>query len=186
MLRLSDNPPARFPLDRPLAEDMGLWAVAHVRSRQEKALAHDLVRWQVPYYLPMLETKKRRKDNGKIRKSVVPLFAGYLAFALPEDQWRGLYATRRLVNLLPIEDQGQFVHEIAQVQYALEHGATASIMPTFEVGQPVRVIAGPMMGLEGEVLQHRGRSIFIIRVQMFRQAIRIELDESYLEAVVMA
>jgi hypothetical protein len=36
--------------------------------------------------------------------------------------------------------------------------------------------------MEGEVVQHRGETMFVIRVNMFQQAIKVELDETYLEA----
>lgn len=181
MLRLSDNPPVRYPELRPLEEDLGRWSVAHVKSRQEKSFAHDLERAEVPYYLPLIEKRVRRRDNGKIRKTRIPLFPGYVAIGLPWEERDLAYKTHRLANMIPVEDQERFVQELKRIQRALESDARVELAPTFAVGQPVRVTTGPMMGLEGEVVQHKGETLFIIRVQMFKQAVRVELDEVYLE-----
>jgi len=183
VLRMSDNPIARHPEGRPLDADLGLWAVAHVKSRQEKAFADDLARWGISYYIPLVEKRTRRRDNNKIRKSIKPLFPGYLAFALEQPAWEKLYSTRRVANLLPVADQKQFLAELVQVQTALESDARVELAPTFQPGEPVRVRSGPMMGLQGEVVRFRGETIFIVRVQMFQQAVKVELDERYLESV---
>lgn len=176
-----DNPVARFPEGRALAEDLGLWTVAHVKSRQEKAFAHDLARWGVPYYLPLVEKRTRRRDNNKPRKSIMPLFTGYLAFALEREQREKIYRTHRVANILEVSEQQQFVDELEQVRQVLESGAEVNLVPTFRPGEPVRVRSGPLMGLEGEVLRQKGQTQFIIRVQMFNQAVSVELDEMYME-----
>jgi transcription antitermination factor NusG len=183
LLRLDENPVARFPFARPLEDDVGCWAVAHVKARQEKALAQDLACRDIPYYLPLTEKRSLRRDNGKIRKSIIPLFPGYLAFALEHAQWETVYRTGRVAELLPVLDQESFLADLLQVQRALESPYAVELLPTYEPGQPVRVLHGPLMGFEGEVLRQRNESMFIIRVRMFNRAVKVELDEVYLEAV---
>ena len=77
MRRMSDNPPSRYP-ERPIADAEQPWFVAHVKPRMEKAVADDCVRKAIEYYLPMVTKVTRRKDNNKPRKSVLPLFPGYI------------------------------------------------------------------------------------------------------------
>jgi len=183
MLKIADNPIARYPEFRSLEDDLGRWSVAHVKSRQDKSFAHDLAQAQIPYYLPLAEKRTRRRDNGKIRKSLMPLFPGYVAVALPWEEWDRAYETRRVANLIPVEDQEQFVQEIKRIERTLTSDVPVTLAPTYALGQPVRVKDGPMMGLEGEVVQHKGETMFIIRVHMFQQAVKVELDEVYLEAM---
>jgi len=183
MLRVHDNPAARYPGNRPLEADLGRWAVAHVKSRQEKAFAFDLTDSGISYYLPMVENRIRRRDNGKIRKSFLPLFPGYVALALDREQWSGLYSTRRVANIIAVDDQERFVRELAQVQRALDSEVPVALEPAFALGRPVRVKSGAMQGLVGEVLSVRGQNVFVIRVHMFQQAVRVTLDVADLEAV---
>src|SRR3989339_1412221 len=112
MLRIFDNPAPRFPPDRPLAEDIGSWQVAYTRSRQEKALAHELARQGVSYYLPLFEKRTRRRDNKKTRKSLVALFGGYLAFSGDEEVRQRVLRTNRALRVLAVGDQEQFVQEM--------------------------------------------------------------------------
>ena len=183
MLRLIDNPIARYPEGSSLEEGLGIWAVAHVKPRQEKALARDLASAAIPYYLPMVEKRTRRRDNGKVRKSVMPLFPSYLAVALERERWDRAYRTDRVAGILPVEDQRGFVRELAQVQRTIDSSVRVSLAPTFTAGQLVRVKRGPLMGLLSEVAQAKGQTIFVIWVRMFQQAIRVELDELDLEPV---
>jgi hypothetical protein len=130
MLRIDDNPVARYPEFKPLEEDLGCWSVAHVKSRQEKAFAHDLVRAGIPYYMymPLVEKRTRRRDNNKIRKSLLPLFPGYIAIALPWDERDQAYKTHRLANMIPVEDQALFVKELDSIRQALESKCALNLL----------------------------------------------------------
>ncbi|MCX7933983.1 MAG: hypothetical protein N3A66_01835 [Planctomycetota bacterium] len=183
MLRCSENPPARYPPDRPLEADLGSWRVARVKSRQEKALAHDLMRLEIPYYLPLYEKRVRRRDNRKIRKTILPLFPGYLAFALPGSDRSAIYGTNRVTKIIEVAEQALFVKELAQIKQTLEAGVPVTLISRLQAGQKVRIREGPLQGLEGEVVRQRDVARFIIRVHLFRQAVALEIDEAYLEAL---
>lgn len=183
MIRLDENPAARYPEDRALEDDIGDWVVAHLKSRQEKKFASDLMRAGIPYYLPLVEKRTRRRDNGKLRKSILPLFPGYVAVAAPEDRWSELFEYHRVANLIPVLDQDAFTRELSQVHTVLTSQQKVEVLPLFAEGQPVRVKAGPMMGVQGEVAEYRGNAIFLIRVRMFQLSVRVEIEDSYLEAI---
>src|SRR5688572_7208631 len=54
----------------------GHWYVLHVKSRQEKTLAEDLLVRGIDYYLPLI---RRIRMYGRRKANVeVPLFPGYL------------------------------------------------------------------------------------------------------------
>jgi transcription antitermination factor NusG len=181
MLSVVDNPVARYPEGRPLEDSLGVWAVAQVKSRQEKALAWDLASAGIPYYMPMGEKRTRRRDNGKVRKSVIPLFTGYLALGLAREDWERVFRTARVATVIPVDDQRGFVRELNQIERSLASRFRVSLAPAFAVGQLVRVKHGPLMGLEGEVARVKGQAIFVVWVRMFSQAVRIEVDELDLE-----
>lgn len=183
MLRVDENPLARYPEGRPLEADTGNWVVAHLKSRQEKAFAHDLVREGIPYYLPMVEKRTRRRDNGKLRKSILPLFPGYVAVAAPEGLWEELYKRHRLSSLIPVTLQEEFTQELLKIHRVLASTEKVETAPLFSEGQRVRVKAGPLMGLEGEVVSYQGETMFLLRVSMFQQAVRVEIEDAYLEAI---
>lgn len=183
MIRLTDNPITRYPRDQPLDADVGRWTVAHVKSRRDKAFAAELFKAAIPYYLPLIEKRTRRRDNGKIRKSLLPLFPGYVAMALDTDRQSQILATNHIVRIIPVANQRQFVDELLQVQRAIDGKMTVMSQATFTAGQPVRIKNGPMAGLTGEVIHVGDEMIFVIRVTMFNRAVGVELDKADLETI---
>lgn len=183
MLRKSDNPPARYPEGRDLSHEDAPWAAVYVKSRQEKALARDLIRLDIPYYLPLITHTTRRRDNNKPRKTILPLFPGYMAFAAPPDRWDDVYQTHRISTLIPVHDQQQFVKELQQVQRVLESNLEVNLAPTYSPGERVRVKEGALQGLNGSVARAKGKTLFLINVTMFQQAVQVEVDEMDLEKV---
>lgn len=149
MKRTTDNPPSRYP-DRPIAEAPELWWVAKVKPRQEKALAADFIHHGIEYYLPMYTKTTRRRDNNKPRKSVLPLFPGYMAFNM--DKPHNVFVSGRVVTIVNIKHQKRFVEELTQVYTALENGfQLAPFEGSFEIGDEVNVRYGPLRGLAGRV-----------------------------------
>lgn len=79
--------------------------------------------------------------------------------------------------------QKEFTQELSQIQRVLESTNNVEIAPLFSEGQRVRVKAGALMGLEGEVVVYKGQTIFVLRVNLFQQAIRLEIEDGYLEPI---
>ena len=56
MLKVSENPPITWPEAESIRDFQGEWWVVHTKSRNEKALAHDLIRKNMCYFLPVSYT----------------------------------------------------------------------------------------------------------------------------------
>jgi len=180
MKPLSENPPSRFP-SRPIAEAPHPWWVAKLKPRQEKAFAFDLIHHGIEYYLPMYMKVTRRADNNKPRKSVLPLFPGYVSFAIPVPE--NIFSGGRVVNIIEIRNQSRFVHELTQVYLALEAGAKLEpLLERFETGMAVRVRSGPLRGVEGVIAQVRDARRLVLEVEPFGRA-ALTIDSSLVEPV---
>jgi len=166
----------RWPEGRPLEEDLGYWRVAHVKPRNEKALARDCERIGVGYYLPLYEKRVRRRDNNKLRKSVLPLFSGYLPFVDRDGGRRYLYETNRVVCVLDIANQDGFVRDLARVWQVVGSGAPLGVEEKFAVGQKVRVNGGALRGLVGVIQEVRGHLRLLLNVEAFQMAVSVDLD----------
>ena len=170
MRRINDNPPARSP-DRPIDSAPLPWFVAHVKPRQEKALADDCLRFGIEYYLPMMIKITRRKDNNKPRKSVLPLFAGYLSFAGTRETHTRLYATGRVARILEIRNQKKFIAELGQVYSLLEKGVPLEPCTlSFAEGDEVYIEAGPLRGIRGVITTVRDQDRLILTVECLGRA----------------
>ena len=168
----------RWPTDCSLQEDLGCWCVAYLKPRNEKALALDCQRLNVGYFLPLYEKRTRRRDNNKPRKSVVPLFAGYLPFVDRDDAKRRICETGRVVQVLPVSDQEGFVRDLTQVWQAIASGAPLELVQDIAVGQKVRIRGGPMEGAVGVVSEVRSGFRLLLNVEVFRMAVSVELDRA--------
>jgi transcription antitermination factor NusG len=171
MRRVSDNPPSRSP-ERPIADAPLPWFVVHVKPRMEKAVADDCVRKAIEYYLPMVTKVTRRKDNNKPRKSVLPLFPGYICVAGNKETYYSLYTTGRVAAIIEIRHQKKFVAELGQIYSILEKGVMLEPCgESIPEGTEVCVMAGPLKGIRGIVLNARNPNKVVLSVEGLGQAV---------------
>jgi transcription termination/antitermination protein NusG len=183
MKRVNENPPARFPA-RAITEAEAPWWVAKVKPRQEKAIAFDFIRNNVEYYLPLVTHVTRRRDNNKPRKSILPLFPGYISFCGSEPVAAGIYKTGRVVSVIPIKHQRRFAEELTQIYQALETGvALEPVTVSYPPGTVVSVIAGPLRGLKGIIARVQDSDRLVLSVNGLGQASML-IDASMVKPVV--
>ncbi len=181
MLKVSENPPILWPQSDSIKDFAGRWWVVHTKSRNEKALAHDLIRRKISYFLPM-SWKIQRKSRRTIR-SLLPLFGGYLFFCGRDEDRTELMRTDRVANLIEVRDQEQLVRELVQIEQALRAGAPLVPHQYVKTGQKCKVIAGPLMGLEGVVTTTKGEMRLLLQVDMLGQAASVEIDIDMIEVI---
>lgn len=182
MLKVSDNPPARWPLDRPLIHDLGNWWVARVKPRTEKALAWELARMGVSYYLPMFTRRTIRRDNHKPRKSVICLFPGYISITNYPQVKETIFRTGRLIKVLPVNDQERFASELENIRRAIDHTREIEIHPCLAIGQRVVIAEGPMQGVVGVIADIRDPGKIFLNVEMFNRAVIVKVAPDQLIA----
>jgi transcription antitermination factor NusG len=181
VLKTSENPPLIWPEVESIRLLEGQWWVAHTKSRNEKALAHDLMAKNVSYFLPM--TWKVRRQTHRTIKSLLPLFTGYLFFCGNENGRIELLKTNRVANLIEVTDQASLIGELLRFERALLAGAPLIPHKYLEKGQWCRVIAGPLMGLEGIVVQTRNDTRLVLQIDMLGQAASVEIGVDMIEPI---
>ena len=195
MLKLSENPPIIWPEVKSLRDFTGLWWVAHTKSRNEKALAQDLIRKDISYFLPM--SWKIRRRSGRTIRSLLPLFSGYLFFCGEESQRIKLLRTNRVANLIEVKDQQRLLDELLQIEQALRAGVHLAPHKYVKVGQRCRVIAGPLVDLQGIVIgvpkckkgrlgdpvKTKNTIRLVLQIDMLGQAASVEIDTDMIEVI---
>ena len=154
------------------------WWVAHVRSRQEKALARHLLPLEIPFYLPLWERTIRR--SGRTFISYLPLFPGYVFFRGTAAERMAALRSNLIVRVLEVTDQDTLGGELLQVRTLQEAGADLTPYVEFVPGDPVRIMEGPFEGYTGIVLRVPGRTRLVISITMLRQAVTVEFDRRVL------
>lgn len=181
MLKPSENPPLIWPEAESIRDFVGQWWVVHTKSRNEKALAHDLVGRNICYFLPM--SWKVRQRSRRTFRSLLPLFGGYLFFCGDESQRIELLQTNRVANLINVKDQQNLIDELVQIEQALRAGAPLTPHKYVKAGQRCRVIAGPLIGLEGVVVRAKGVMRLVLQVDILGQAASVEIDLDMIEVL---
>src|SRR5262245_37980874 len=93
----------------------GSWWVAHTKPRTEKILADELRILGIPSYLPLRRKQTRSRRTGRISRSIIPVFAGYLFFNGSNEQRYRALTTHRIANVLAVTSQERFIHELRQL-----------------------------------------------------------------------
>ncbi len=155
------------------------WMALYTKARQEKSLARELLKYQIPFYLPLV--RKTSVSRGRRRTSFMPLFGGYLfLYGAEEDRVRAL-TTNRISRVLKVEDPDQLVFDLRQLRQLIAAGAPLTVESRLKPGQQVRVRQGPFAGLEGTVLKRRGETRLLVSVNFLQQGASVEIDDFMLD-----
>ncbi len=179
MLKVSDNPPVVYPDVSKICDINGRWWVAHTKSRNEKAFAWNLNRWQIPYFLPLVE--KISKNKNRTFKSLMPLFSGYVFFCGSDEQRYMALTTNRVANIIEVVDQPLLVQELTQIHVAMNSGVPMDTHPYIKEGQRCRVSGGPLMGCEGIIVKKLKVTKILLNVDILGQAAAVEIHPDLLE-----
>jgi transcription antitermination factor NusG len=66
--------------------------------------------------------------------------------------------------------------QIQHIRKFLEASISIDPYPYMQVGAKVEVIAGPLKGIQGLLVEKRGKFRFVLQVELIRQAISVEID----------
>ena len=158
------------------------WWCLHSKPRQEKAAARDLRAIKVPYYLPQVLHEAHTPQGRKIR-SVIPLFTSYL-FLLGDDRERVLSLKgNRLVRVIEVLNQDGLDHDLRQIHQLLASGLAVLPELTVPVGARVRILSGPLTGMEGKVLRRGKRDQFVAVVHFLGSGATVDLEDWQVEQI---
>jgi len=181
MLTFADNPPM-YPRTIDSIEQLnGPWWVAHTKSRFEKALAQDLARQNIGYYLPMVE--RVSFSGGRKRRAMLPLFTSYLFFCGDVQARQAALATDRVCQVIPVVDRETFVAELLVISQALACNGRLDLYPFAVVGRRCRVKSGPLQGVIGTIIRRDQQARFVLGVSILGQGALLEIDADLLEPV---
>lgn len=163
------------------------WFVAYVRSCQERRVAQALANMGVEYYLPMQRDIHKWSDRNKI---VVRLLLPHMIFVKVDEITRihllnevyGMTAymmDRATKRPAVVRDA-----DMLAFRMMLEHVDEPVRMSSEPLakGDRVRVVSGPLEGMEYELTEVRGHKCIAIRLDILGSAY-VEFSESNLEKI---
>lgn len=152
------------------------WYAGYTRPRSEKAVAAQLAKLGIEHYLPLVKTLRQWSDRKK--KVEVPLFSSYI---FVKTDYMGYYKALNvpgMVKFIHFEGKAatlsdkaiEDIHRIVQSGYAVEETEQS-----FEPGEAIRVIQGPLKGMTGEMVKFKGKSVVLIHLDDIKQSLTVEI-----------
>jgi transcription antitermination factor NusG len=163
----------------------GAWYAVLTRSRQEKIAASMLDYLAVANFLPLIAQERRWSDRRQMVN--LPLFPGYLFVRIVSSSDVRLRVlkvpgvvdfVRNRNGPMPIPEK-----EIEGVHAVLSHGVSCSPHPFLKAGDRVRVVRGPLAGVEGTLVRSGSQSKLVISVEMIQRSVAVNVDSSDVEHI---
>ncbi|MHC4739493.1 MAG: UpxY family transcription antiterminator [Planctomycetota bacterium] len=160
------------------------WYAVRTYSCRERVVAQSFASQNICHYLPLLSEKRRWSD--RIKTIQVPLFKNYIFVIIiptPENFWK-VIGTRGVTQILgghngPISIPN---NEIKAVAHMLKNKIQLKVLCGFQRGQPVRIKAGPLRGMEGYFVRMKGQYHLAVNITILGQAVLTEVNYCDVEA----
>ena len=156
------------------------WVAVYTKQHHEKRVAEYLTDQTLDCYLP-LYTSKRKWSNHRTAIIEMPLFPTYL-FARISPRMRS--RVLRTPGVIGIVGRGSADDAVSDGEMeALRTGLHLRNPEPhgFAVGETVRIVTGPLEGIQGTVIKYKSSFRVVITVPMIQQSVSVEAETSELE-----
>jgi transcriptional antiterminator NusG len=167
-------------------EDNVKWYAIHARSRHEDVVLQGLRKKLVEAFLPKIQVMSRRRDRRK--RIFVPLLPGYVFVHTdlnPHQYWDIIktYGVVRIIGVkgkpVPVKDE-----EIASLQILHGTDRTVRNQAYMKTGDSVMIVEGPLKGLTGFYLRHKGKSgKVVVSIDLLQRSLAVEIENWIVEKI---
>jgi len=172
-----------MPISEPLfsVSPKERWAVCHCRPRCEKKLAALLHSEKMVHFLPQIENVRRYGRHE--RRSLLPLFPGYLFARIDPDLRSRMFRQDLLARIIPVADETLLLRQLVDVKKVVDAGVEVLRYDQVARGARVKVISGPLFGVEGRVEDVTSPRGIIVSVDVLQRGLLITLPVVQLEVI---
>ncbi len=161
------------------------WYAACTWPRHEKRVAEQLAGRAVECFLPQYESVRRWKDR-RVRLQL-PLFPGYIFVRMTLGERLRVLEVPSVVRLVGFNGKPAPLPEDEMER--LKNGLSASLRaephPFLTAGRRVRIVRGPLEGLEGILLRRRSAFRIVLSLELIQRSICIEVDSTAVQPVIL-
>ncbi|MGA2960423.1 MAG: UpxY family transcription antiterminator [Candidatus Korobacteraceae bacterium] len=159
------------------------WYAAYTYARHEKRVAEHLQRIGVESYLA-LHTATRQWNQRRAQVEL-PLFPGYVFVRIPLAERLRVLSAPGVAYLVgtggqpvPLADE-----DVEPLRDCLSQKLQAEPVAYLSAGRRVRVVSGPLSGLEGVIVRREGDTRFVVSIELIMRAIAIKVEGLDLELI---
>ena len=166
--------------------DGAKWYALHTRSHFEQKVYAGITGKSISAFLPKVEVMSRRKDRRK--KISIPLLPGYVFVHFemdPEAYWE-IIKTVGVVRMVGVKGTPTPARDEEIESLMILNGTDRTVhnRAFMKTGDRVMIMEGPLKGLVGFYLRHKGQSEkVVVSVELLQRSLAVEVEDWALEKV---
>lgn len=157
------------------------WYALYTAPRAEKKVADRFEKEGVEFYLPLTKVLRRWSDRKKWVEE--PLFKSYIFVKITEAKYYQVLNTLGVVRFVSFSGKAVPIPEnqIALIKMLLaEFPDDLEVAANLAPGTAIEIIAGPMMGLQGEMVDYRGEKRASVKIEYINQSVLINIPSAFI------
>jgi len=163
------------------------WYACYTRSRHEKQVEVLLAQKGIQSYLPVVPQLRQWKDRKKM--VAWPLFPSYVFARFTLREVHDVLVVPGVSTIVRVDGRPTPIpdEELANVRRfasaVAETGVVPKVRPLIREGAWVRIVEGPFLGVEGRVIERRGRSRVLVGLAAIGQGLEVDIDAQRLRVI---
>lgn len=159
------------------------WYAIYTHSRHEKVVAAQLQERRMEAFLPLYRSWRRWKDRRQLID--LALFPSYVFVRIAMVDRLRVLQLPGVVSFVSFNGQPARLpeQEINALREGLKNQVYAEPHPYLRVGRRVRVIAGPLAGVEGILSRNKDKYRVVISIDVLTRSVAVEVDGAELELI---
>jgi transcription antitermination factor NusG len=170
--------PLMFPADLLVEEAIETvppeWWLVHIKPRQEKKFAEEMLSCKVAHYLPV--TYCKAISRGRSRYAWLPLFPGYVFLNCDAEGRLAALKTNRTVAIQPVTNPALLKRQLATLADLIAQGIPLRVEEKVAPGREVEVKTGALKGKRGIVIRRGGQTRLFIAIAEILGGVSLELE----------
>jgi transcription antitermination factor NusG len=158
------------------------WHAVYVHSRAEKKVHVELTIKGVESFLPL--QRKLRQWSDRKKWVEIPLISGYVFVHITRKHYDLVLQTDNVMQYVRFEGKAAVIRdqdiEILKRMLGQSDLDIEITMEELQPGMQVEIIAGPMMGVKGELISFRGKNKVALRIPPLGFTVLVESPEKNL------
>jgi len=162
------------------------WYAVYTKSRHEKKLADELKEKGIEAYVPLRKVLRQWSDRKKMVDE--PLIRSYCFVKVGKQDYFEVLNTYGAVRYVWFSGKPATIPENQINMLKLIAGSDIEVdtlSGNIQPGTLVKVIAGPLAGVTGELISHSGKNKVLIRIDHLDTTLSLTISPLFLEQVVM-
>ena len=159
------------------------WYAYFTDSRAEKKVFSELIRKGIKSYLPLKIVKRQWSD--RVKNVECPLISGYIFVLVSSHEFYDVLLTPGVRRYVCFDGKPAPIPEkqIEDLKCFLQYLNSEAEVTNERItkGQLVRIVSGPLAGIDGEVVEIRGKRCILLRFSNLGFSVHAELGNENIE-----